>query len=111
MKTQISNLPSFDIIVSNPPYVTMSEKKTMNTNVLAYEPHLALFVDDTYPLEFYESIANFGTSNLNSNGKVYLEINEHLGPETVEMLLQKGYLNVELHQDIYSKNRMIRAEK
>lgn len=110
MRTEISNLPAFNIIVSNPPYVTMSEKKVMNTNVLAYEPHLALFVEDSNPLEFYEAIADFGKSNLNPQGQVYLEINEHLGPETATMLQQKGYSNVEIIQDIHSKNRMIKAD-
>ena len=109
MRVEISDLPTFDIVVSNPPYVTMSEKKVMNTNVLAYEPHLALFVEDTHPLEFYEAIADFGESRLNPQGKLYLEINEHLGPETATMLQQKGYSNVEIIQDIHSKNRMISA--
>lgn len=110
MRTKIPDLPAFDIIVSNPPYITMSEKKVMNTNVLAYEPHLALFVEDSNPLEFYEAIADFGKSNLNPQGKVYLEINEHLGHETATMLQQKGYSQVEIIQDIHSKNRMIKAD-
>ena len=110
MRAYISELPAIDIVVSNPPYVTMSEKKVMNTNVLAYEPHLALFVEDAHPLEFYEAIADFGKSKLNLQGKVYLEINEHLGPETAKMLQQKGYSNVEIIQDIHSKNRMIKAD-
>ena len=76
----------FDIIVSNPPYVTNAEKKQMQSNVLDYEPHSALFVEDNNPLEFYKAIAIFANNNLTNNGKLWFEINEQLANETQEML-------------------------
>ena len=102
-------LPQFDVIVSNPPYVKMEEKKTMKTNVLANEPHLALFVENDFPLEFYESIADLGNKILKSNAYLYLEINESLGNETATMLVEKGYKNIEIIKDIFDKDRMIMA--
>ena len=102
---------SFDVIVSNPPYVTAKEKASMHQNVLDFEPHLALFVSDDDPLKFYKSIAAYGQRHLAPNGKLYLEINEDLGEETVEMLRDNFYKNVKLRSDLRNKNRMIRAEK
>ena len=78
----MSQFPRFDIIVSNPPYVCDSEKIEMRANVLQYEPHLALFVEDTNPLQFYRAIAHFASEHLAENGTVYCEINETLGEKT-----------------------------
>lgn len=100
----------FDIIVSNPPYVRDMEKAQMHCNVLDYEPHLALFVPDNNPLIFYKSIALFATKYLNPDGRLYLEINEELGNETIALLEKQGY-NAQLHQDFLGKNRMIIAQK
>ncbi len=99
----------FDIIVSNPPYVTEQEKSLMNKNVLDYEPDLALFVPDNDPLRFYTKIAEFGLVYLNKGGKIYFEINESFGEETVLMLENKAYYKLELRKDINGKNRMIRG--
>ncbi|WP_162127348.1 peptide chain release factor N(5)-glutamine methyltransferase [Flavobacterium phycosphaerae] len=98
---------SFDIIVSNPPYVRNLEKAEINPNVLDYEPHLALFVEDDDALLFYRKIARLAKKNLNPNGQLYFEINQYLGKETVELLQDLGFKTVELHQDIYGNDRMI----
>jgi len=99
----------FDIIVSNPPYIRDLEKADMHHNVLAHEPHLALFVRDDNPLLFYKAIADFTKTNLNPNGELFFEINEYLGLETVEMLKDNGFTDVELRQDMQGKDRMVRA--
>ncbi|WP_233509374.1 peptide chain release factor N(5)-glutamine methyltransferase [Pedobacter chinensis] len=99
----------FDIIVSNPPYIRDLEKQQMHDNVLMYEPHLALFVSNENPLIFYKAIADFAKTNLKSDGLLYLEINEYLGYEMVQMLKEKGFLNIELRQDMQGKDRMIKA--
>ena len=97
----------FDIIVSNPPYVRMLEKTEIHPNVLEYEPHLALFVDDNDALLFYRKIAQLAKKNLVDNGKLYFEINQYLGKETVALLEDLGFKNIELMKDIYSNDRMI----
>lgn len=99
----------FDIIVSNPPYITEKEKELMHHNVLSYEPHLALFVPNEKPLLFYKAICEFAISNLNSSGKLYLEINEAFGDETVRLLKEYNFHNISLRKDIHEKDRMIRA--
>lgn len=101
----------FDVIVSNPPYITNREKEEMHDNVLNYEPHLALFVANEQPLEFYESIADFAWLALSDMGLLFFEINEHLGMETVEMLTAKAFVNIELRKDMQGKDRMIKCEK
>jgi len=98
---------TFDIIVSNPPYVRHSEKSQMAENVLNYEPHHALFVDDNDPLIFYSAIATFAKKHLNPNGKLYLEINENLGNETAELLENSGFLDIEIKKDFRNKDRFI----
>ena len=105
-----SNLEQiFDIIVSNPPYVRNLEKNEIKKNVLDYEPHLALFVDDDDALIFYRTIATLALKNLSENGRLYFEINQFLGLETVQLLEKLGYKNIELRKDIYGNDRMIKA--
>ncbi len=99
----------FDIIVSNPPYVRNLEKAEIKPNVLEYEPHLALFVEDDDALLFYRKIAELAKKNLNSTGKLYFEINQYLGKETVELLEKMGFKNVQLRKDIYGNDRMVSA--
>lgn len=99
----------FDIIVSNPPYVRELEKEEINNNVLNNEPHLALFVNDNNPLLFYDKIADFAKENLNLNGQLFFEINQYLGKETILLLKNKGFRNIELKKDIFNNDRMIRA--
>lgn len=101
----------FDIIVSNPPYICNKEKADMEENVLAHEPHLALFVPDDDPLLFYRTIARLGLTALSSGGSLYFEINREYGQETIAMLCELGYVKVELHKDQYGNDRMIHAIK
>lgn len=98
---------TFDIIVSNPPYVRNLEKEEIKKNVLDHEPHLALFVDDHDALLFYRKIADLAQRHLSENGQLYFEINQYLGKETMDLLEQKGFLQLELRADIYGNSRMI----
>ncbi len=99
----------YSVIISNPPYVTRSEKENMHTNVVDYEPHTALFVPDMDPLIFYNAIAEYAIFHLQPGGLLYLEINENLGAETLKLLGDKGFKNLELRQDLRDKDRMIKA--
>jgi len=99
----------YDIIVSNPPYITPKEKVDMERHVLEFEPHLALFVEEVAPLLFYETIASFALSHLQEHGDLYFEINKFYAKETCEMLQKKGFKQVQLLQDIYGADRMIHA--
>ena len=101
--------PKFDIIVSNPPYVTQGEASSMQKNVLQYEPHLALFVDDEDAMKFYKAIAEFGLKHLNENGQLFFEINEMMSKQICDLLNQYRYLNIELKKDLQNKDRMIKA--
>lgn len=97
----------FDIIVSNPPYVCDHERKDMTEQVLAHEPHTALFVPDNDPLLFYRAIANYGTTHLNPHGLLAFEINPLFAKEMCEMLESKGYEQVEVKTDQYGKERVV----
>ena len=101
----------FDIIVSNPPYVRNLEKSEINKNVLEYEPHLALFVEDNDALLFYRKIGTLAQKNLLPNGKLFFEINQYLGKETLALLEDLGFKNIELRKDIYGNDRMIRGTR
>jgi release factor glutamine methyltransferase len=100
---------TFDIIVSNPPYVRHLEKEEIKKNVLEYEPHLALFVEDTDALLFYRKITRLAKTALTTGGKLYFEINQYLGKETTDMIISKGFMEVELRKDIYGNDRMVKA--
>lgn len=102
---------TYDVIVSNPPYVTVSEKQKMQSNVLLYEPHNALFVSDDTPLLFYKSIAEIALKNLKRNGNLYFEINESYGSKIVDLLKKLRFKNVELKKDLFGKERMIKATR
>lgn len=99
----------FDVIVSNPPYVRELEKAEIKNNVLENEPHLALFVDDNNPLIFYDKIADLAKNHLTKNGYLFFEINQYLGKETVDMLKEKGFTNIELRKDFSGNDRIIKA--
>ena len=99
----------FDIIVSNPPYISQSEKVLMQANVLEYEPHNALFAPGTDPSLFYRRIAKFGTKKLRNSGLIFFEINENFPVETATILEQYGYSNIISRKDINDKWRMISA--
>ena len=112
LQTPNFQLPtSFDIIVSNPPYVRNLEKQEIKKNVLDYEPHLALFVEDTDALLFYRKIAQLALKNLAPNGLLFFEINQYLGKETVELLKNLGLKNIELKKDIYGNDRMVKSTR
>ncbi|WP_452232666.1 peptide chain release factor N(5)-glutamine methyltransferase [Lacinutrix sp. MEBiC02595] len=98
-----------DIIVSNPPYVRNLEKQEMNSNVLQNEPHLALFVEDDNPLQFYEAITTFAVDHLKPKGELYFEINEYLGAAMIALLEENGFEAIELKQDIFGKDRMLKG--
>ncbi|OXA70240.1 protein-(glutamine-N5) methyltransferase, release factor-specific [Flavobacterium aquidurense] len=101
---------NFDIIVSNPPYVRNLEKEEIKKNVLDYEPHLALFVEDNDALIFYRKIAELAKKNLLENGQLYFEINQYLGKETKDLLENMDFKNIELRKDIYDNDRMISSK-
>lgn len=101
----------YDVIVSNPPYITQDEKKEMHNNVLQFEPHLALFVEDEAPLLFYDYIADFALTHLSKEGTLYFEINQYLSVETSELLKKKGFQSVEVFKDINNVDRIIRAKR
>ncbi|WP_264531097.1 peptide chain release factor N(5)-glutamine methyltransferase [Flavobacterium sp. N502540] len=100
---------NFDVIVSNPPYVRNLEKKEIKKNVLDYEPHLALFVEDNDALIFYRKIAELARENLLQNGQLYFEINQYLGKEMIDLLEKMNFKNIELKKDIYDNDRMIKG--
>jgi release factor glutamine methyltransferase len=101
-------IPSkIDVIVSNPPYIPESEKNLMNKNVLDYEPHLALFVENDDPLIFYDAISDFALLNLTSNGSLYFEINENYGKEVIKLLNAKKFKNVNIVKDMNDKDRIV----
>lgn len=101
----------FDVIVSNPPYICEEEKAEMERNVLEHEPPLALFVPDNDPLLFYRRIGELGLSILRGEGLLFFEINRRFGKEVVKMLQDMGYQDVELRQDQFDNDRMVKAIK
>ncbi|GAC1448560.1 MAG: peptide chain release factor N(5)-glutamine methyltransferase [Chitinophagaceae bacterium] len=105
-----SQMPVFDIIISNPPYIPEKDKNNMEANVLQYEPHLALFVENTDPLLFYKAIACFAKLNLAKNGIIYLEIHEELAGAVTDLYIQNGFTNIELKEDLQGRDRMIKVQ-
>ncbi|MFY0685893.1 MAG: peptide chain release factor N(5)-glutamine methyltransferase [Cyclobacteriaceae bacterium] len=101
----------WDIIVSNPPYVTEKEKAEMSPVVLEHDPHLALFVSNEDPLIFYREIGKFAMEHLHSKGTLFLEINEHFGKETTALLSSIGFSQIELVKDLNNKDRMLICER
>lgn len=104
-------METWDIIVSNPPYVTKSEVSEMDANVLEFEPHLALFVENSDPLVFYRTITDLSIKLLKPTGSLYFEINSRLGNETLKLIEKYPFKEVELIQDISGKDRIIRAKR
>ncbi len=102
-------LPSFDLIVSNPPYIPLQDKETMPPNVVGFEPHLALFVNDKHPMVFYEAIADFAKEKLTVGGKVFVEIHEELSSHVKELFSFKGFSGIEIKNDMQGKARMLKA--
>lgn len=114
-KTDILNekdweqLGQFDVIVSNPPYIPHAEKALMSDNVLAHEPHLALFVEDNDPLIFYKKIAEFAKKHLSTEGILFFECNEFNAHEVLTLLKNNGFKEAELRKDMSGSDRMIKA--
>ncbi|QHV94716.1 peptide chain release factor N(5)-glutamine methyltransferase [Spirosoma endbachense] len=109
LRVQTDFSGKFDCVVSNPPYVTRSEAVDMNRNVLAYEPDLALFVEDNDPLVFYKAVADFCVRHLTKDGACYVEINERFGDDTRQVFADRGFTNIQVYKDIHGKDRSIRA--
>lgn len=101
----------YSVIVSNPPYVTLEDKKLMRRNVTDFEPHTALFVPEDDPLIFYKAIAEFASHNLEDGGLLFFEINESLGKESAQLLMDKGFKDIEIRNDLSDRDRMIKATK
>ena len=101
---------TYDIIVSNPPYVCWSERDAMDNNVKDYEPGQALFVPDNDPLMFYKAIAPYAAQSLARGGSLYLEINQRFGNEVKRLLEQNGFGEVRIIDDSYGKPRFVAAK-
>jgi release factor glutamine methyltransferase len=108
---QQKQLPTVNILVSNPPYIPIRDKDLMNKNVVEHEPHTALFVPDEDPLIFYRALAKFASSRLHENGSIYMEIHEDLGNDVVRLFTDEGYNKIELRKDMQQKNRMVKVSK
>jgi release factor glutamine methyltransferase len=108
---QQKQLPTVNILVSNPPYIPLRDKDLMNKNVVDHEPHTALFVPDEDPLIFYRALAKFGSHRLHENGSIYMEIHEDLGDDVVQLFSDEGYNKIELRKDMQQKNRMVKVSK
>ena len=106
---QRRQLPSVDVIVTNPPYVPGNEKASMRENVVRHEPSTALFVPDHDPLVFYKAIADFGREKLNEGGRIYAEIHENYGDLVKDLFLSHGFQTVQVKKDLQGKDRMLRA--
>ena len=109
--SQKQKTKSYDLIVSNPPYICKKEQATMERNVLEHEPDIALFVPDDNPLLFYRTIAALGQQNLKPGGWLYFEINPLYADDMQQMLSMMSYHNIEIKEDQYGKQRMIRAQQ
>lgn len=101
---------TFDILVSNPPYVRLQEKELIHENVKNFEPKLALFVTDNNPLIFYDKISKLALKHLNTHGSLYFEMNQYLAKETVMLLKNNGFTAISLRKDFLNNYRMIKAK-
>ncbi len=108
---QRKQLPSVDIVVSNPPYVPIKEKDQIDRNVVHFEPPEALFVPDQDALIFYRAIADFGILSLHQKGSMYMEIHEAMAKEVVHLFTSKGYRTIEVRKDMQGKERMVKVER
>lgn len=104
-------IQQWDAIVSNPPYVCQKESATMERHVLEHEPHLALFVPDDDPLQFYKAIAQYATTALKPEGLLYFELNPLYARETDAMVRELGFAETEIRQDMFGKQRFLKAKK
>lgn len=107
LASDLLNTDTFDLILSNPPYVMDKEKTLMRQNVLDHEPHLALFVPDEDPLIFYRAVAQWALSLLSATGLGIVEINEALGPETAKLFIDAGFTYAKVAQDFSGRDRFV----
>lgn len=105
------DIPSVDILVSNPPYIPLAEKDYLDRNVRDFEPPVALFVDDTDRFIFYRKLAFFGLDKLNKSGAIYCEIHRDFAQETTTVFAEAGYTNIELRKDIFGNDRMLKISR
>ncbi|NRA50662.1 MAG: peptide chain release factor N(5)-glutamine methyltransferase [Phaeodactylibacter sp.] len=110
-KVAQAGLPTYDIIISNPPYIPPSESKLMPKHVLAFEPHIALFTETEDALVFYRAIAQFAFKHLTAGGGLYFELNEFNGDKVLQLVHQEGFIQAQLKQDMNGKTRMLQAVK
>jgi release factor glutamine methyltransferase len=108
---QQRQLPTVNILVSNPPYIPIKDKQLMDRNVVEHEPHVALFVPNDDPLVFYRALAKFGMHRLYENGSIYMEIHEDLGNQVTDLFKEQGYFSVVVKKDMQGKNRMVKVKK
>jgi release factor glutamine methyltransferase len=106
-----ATLPSVQVLISNPPYIPIREKATMALNVVNFEPHMALFVEDQDPLVFYKALADFAIQQLLPGGQVFAEIHEDLGDEVVQLFQQTGLQSIILKKDMQDKDRLVKATR
>lgn len=111
LKQESLGFRNFDIMVSNPPYVTLDDKQKMEKNVVDNEPHLALFVPADDPLVFYRKIVDLADGHLNKGGKIFFEINESFGQEIRSLLADRGFTSVEIKNDLNGRPRMAKGIK
>lgn len=109
LRAAVPESPSYDIIVSNPPYIALSERKDMDRSVTEYEPASALYVLDDNPLEFYEAIARYGIGALKGGGRIYFEINPVYSAELRALMTGLGYADAEVYRDYLGRERYMRA--
>jgi release factor glutamine methyltransferase len=109
--SQRKNLPSLDLIVSNPPYIPLKDKSSMSPHVVEHEPHLALFVKDEDPGIFYNALARLGQERLSPGGFLYAEIHEDLAGLVVALFKKAGYNDITVRKDMQGKNRMVKATR
>jgi release factor glutamine methyltransferase len=111
----VFNIPevsdTWDVIVSNPPYVLEKEKATMHTNVIDFEPHAALFVDDNNPIVFYDVISDFALTHLNPGGSLYFELNPLTADKVEQLLKTKGFTDIVIEKDLRGLKRMMRSKR
>jgi release factor glutamine methyltransferase len=107
--SQHNKLPVYDVIVSNPPYIPLSEKTRMHVNVTGHEPGIALFVPDDDPLLFYRAIARFGIAHLNDDGYIYCELDAAHAAACKALFEDNGYRNVEIRKDMHGNWRLLKA--
>ncbi len=104
-------LPSVQVLVSNPPYIPIREKTTMAPHVVDFEPHMALFVEDQDPLIFYKALADFAAKKLLPGGQLFAEIHEDLGTQVIDLFQESGFQSIILRKDMQGKDRMVKATR